>query len=223
MKRKFVRKVRFLSGFAVFLGGLWFLWDTPVIYPLKIFVVLLHEISHGIAALATGGSIERITLDAEQGGACYCSGGNAFFTLSAGYLGSLLWGGLIFSVARMKRVNTGWINSLIGVAVIVLSLMYIRSEFGLVFGLLFGVALILAAQKTGQAINRGVLFVLGLTSALYAILDIKGDVLDRPEALSDARMLAELTGIPALLWGIAWISVAVIYSLWLLYGAYEDA
>ena len=66
MKRKFVRKVRFLSGFAVFLGGLWFLWDTPVIYPLKIFVVLLHEISHGIAALATGGSIERITLDAEQ-------------------------------------------------------------------------------------------------------------------------------------------------------------
>ena len=172
MKRKFVRKVRFLSGFAVFLGGLWFLWDTPVIYPLKIFVVLLHEISHGIAALATGGSIERITLDAEQGGACYCSGGNAFFTLSAGYLGSLLWGGLIFSVARMKRVNTGWINSLIGVAVIVLSLMYIRSEFGLVFGLVFGVALILAAQKTGQAINRGVLFVLGLTSALYAILDI---------------------------------------------------
>ena len=81
----------------------------------------------------------------------------------------------------------------------------------------------MAAQKTGQAINRGVLFVLGLTSALYAILDIKGDVLDRPDALSDARMLAELTGIPALLWGIAWIAVAVTYSLWLLYGAYEDA
>jgi hypothetical protein len=71
--------------------------------------------------------------------------------------------------------------------------------------------------------NRGVLFVLGLTSALYAILDIKGDVLDRPEALSDARMLADLTGIPALVWGIAWISIAIIYSLWLLYGAYEEA
>ena len=123
----------------------------------------------------------------------------------------------------MKRVNTGWINSLIGVAVIVLSLMYIRSDFGLVFGVVFGVALFLVAQKTGPAVNRGVLFVLGLTSALYAILDIKGDVLDRPEALSDAQMLGDLTGIPALVWGIAWISIAIIFSLWLLYGAYEDA
>ena len=58
MKQKLVGKLRFLSGFAMFLGGLWFLWDTPLIYPLKIFVVLLHEISHGIVALATGGSIK---------------------------------------------------------------------------------------------------------------------------------------------------------------------
>jgi hypothetical protein len=101
--------------------------------------------------------------------------------------------------------------------------MYIRSDFGLVFGVIFGVALFLVAQKTGPAVNRGVLFVLGLTSALYAILDIKGDVLDRPEALSDAQMLGDLTGIPALVWGITWISIAIIFSLWLLYGAYEDA
>ena len=38
--------------------GVVLLWNTPVVAPLKIFVVLLHEISHGVAAVLTGGSIE---------------------------------------------------------------------------------------------------------------------------------------------------------------------
>ena len=85
------RRLMFLVGFALYFGTIWFLWDTPVLYPLKIFVVLLHEISHAMTAVATGGHIDRIALDPRQGGACYCPGGNAFLTLSAGYLGSLAW------------------------------------------------------------------------------------------------------------------------------------
>ena len=38
---------------------------------------MLHEISHGIASLATGGTIDKIVLDPYQGGACHCGGGNA--------------------------------------------------------------------------------------------------------------------------------------------------
>ena len=63
------RKLRFLAGFAVYFGALWLLWDTPVVYPLKIFVVLLHEASHGMVAVATGGSVHAITLNPQQGGA----------------------------------------------------------------------------------------------------------------------------------------------------------
>ena len=44
------------------------LWSTPVMVPLKIIVVLLHELSHGFAAVLTGGSIEQITISPEQGG-----------------------------------------------------------------------------------------------------------------------------------------------------------
>ena len=43
-------RFRFAIGFAAYFVALWLLWDTPVVYPLKIFVVLLHEVSHGIAA-----------------------------------------------------------------------------------------------------------------------------------------------------------------------------
>ena len=82
--------------------ALWLFWSTPIVYPVKIFVVLLHEISHAAMAVATGGTIQRIELSSLEGGACYCPGGNAFLTASAGYLGSSAWGGLMFTAARAR-------------------------------------------------------------------------------------------------------------------------
>jgi hypothetical protein len=217
------KKLRFLLGFALFFGVLWYLWETPVVYPLKIFVVLLHEVSHAMVSVATGGSVDRITLDPMQGGACHCPGGNAFLTLSAGYLGSLLWGGLMLSAARTSRVKSEWVNGLIGALVICLTLLYVRNGFGFAFGIMFGLAMIAVSQKLGDAVNRPLLLTLGLTSALYAILDIKSDILDRPEARSDAAMLAEITGIPTAFWGVLWIGAAIAFSAWLFRRAYREA
>jgi hypothetical protein len=223
MKAQTKRKILFLTGFAVYFSAIWYLWDTAAVYPLKIFVVLLHEISHGMVAVATGGVIERIVLDPNQGGACYCPGGNAFLTLSAGYLGSLAWGGLLVSAGQIKRVNSRWIIGAVGLLVVGLTLAYVRSTFGFWFGLAFGSVLLLGAIRLSKAINRGVLLTLGLTSCLYAILDIKSDILDRPELRSDAAMLSELTGIPTFLWGGLWITIAVLASGWLLQWSFRRA
>jgi len=223
MTKRSQRKLRFVAGFTLFFAALWFLWETPVVYPLKIFVVLLHEVSHAMVAVATGGSIDQITLDPMQGGACHCPGGNAFLTLSAGYLGSLVWGGLMLSAARSKRIKSEWVNGLIGTLVIGLTLLYVRNGFGFAFGILFGLAMIGASRKLGDGVNRPLLLTLGLTSSLYAILDIKSDVLDRPEVRSDAYMLAEITGVPTVVWGVLWIGVALALSFWLLRRAYQDA
>jgi hypothetical protein len=216
-------KLRFVFGFMLFFAALWLLWDTVLVYPLKIFVVLLHEMSHAVAAVATGGSIQRITLDPLQGGACYCPGGNALLTLSAGYLGSLLWGGLMISAARSKRIKTSLVNMLIGGLVIGLTALYVRNGFGIAFGVAFGLGMIAIARKLSATVNRSLLLTLGLTSALYAILDIKSDVIDRPELRSDAHMLAELTGVPTVAWGVIWIAAALAFSFWLLRRAYQDA
>ncbi len=223
MAKRSRSKLRFLAGFGLFFSVLWLLWETPVVYPLKIFVVLLHEVSHAMVAVATGGSIDRITLDPFQGGACHCPGGNAFLTLSAGYLGSLLWGGLMLSAARANRIKSEWVNGLIGALVIGLTVLYVRNGFGFAFGIIFGLAMIVVSRKLGDAVNRPLLLTLGLTSALYAILDIKSDVLDRPEVRSDAYMLAEITGVPTLAWGVLWIGAALGFSFWLLRRAYRDA
>ncbi len=217
------RKVRFLAGFAVYFGALWFLWDTPVVYPLKIFVVLLHEVSHALAAVVTGGSLERIVLDPNQGGATYTLGGSRFITLSAGYLGSLAWGGLMTEAARARRIPALWVNGLIGGLVVALTVLFVRSAFGVVFGVVFGVALMAVAGKLSDTLNRGLLLTLGLTSSLYAILDIKSDILDRPHLQSDAYMLAEITGVPTLAWGALWIGLALGVTALLFRRAYRQA
>jgi hypothetical protein len=202
----------FLAGFVAYFAVLWFLWDTMVVYPLQVFVVLLHEISHGIAAVATGGSIQKILLTPDQGGACLCPGGNAFVTLSAGYLGSLAWGVVMLLIATGRTFWHRIALGAIGAIVVGMSLLYVRSAFGFVFGLGFGVALVASAKYLGPVVQRAALTALGLTSCLYAILDIKSDIIDRPGLESDARMLAELTHVPTLVWGGVWITIALIIS-----------
>src|ERR1044071_4227352 len=110
------------------------LWNTPVVYPLQIFVVFLHEISHGLAAVLTGGSIERIVLSANEGGACYTRGGSRFLTASAGYLGSVLWGALFLVVGARTRADRALVCA-VGVFVAAITLLFVRSAFGFVYGL----------------------------------------------------------------------------------------
>ena len=125
--------------------------------------------------------------------------------------------------AQARRARPQLVNGVIGGAVVALTLMYVRSLFGLVFGLLFGAALVATSRYVPAIWNRRILLTLGLTSCLYAILDIKSDVLDRPQLESDAHMLAEMTGVPTLVWGFVWIALALLISFLLFRRAYQEA
>ena len=223
MRPRTRRRLKFVGGFVVYFSLLWTFWYTPLVYPLKIFVVLLHELSHALAIWATGGSVDSIVLDPRQGGATWGVGGNAFAALSAGYLGSLLWGTALVTAAHWKRVNARTITGVVGALVFALTLLYVRSDFGIVFGAVFGIALLVSAWHLPAVWNRGLVLVLGMTSCLYAVLDIKSDVLDRPYLPSDAAMLAEATGIPTLFWGLLWIGVALVVCARLFRWAWRQA
>src|SRR5690606_37272150 len=119
---------------------------------------------------------------------------------------SLLWGCALVVAAHLKKVHAGWVLAGIGALVLELTLLYLRGPFAVAFGVLFGAALLAAAWRLPELWNRRLVLVLGLTSCLYAVLDIKSDVLDRPTLPSDAAMLAELTGWPTLAWGVLWIA-----------------
>lgn len=189
------------------------LWNTYFVYPLKILVVFFHELSHGLAAIITGGSIEKIEVVAQEGGVCFTRGGSRFITLSAGYLGSLIFGGtILFLAARTSKDK--WISIVLGGILILVSLLYVRPliSFGFGFGMISGIVLIAIGVWLGEGINDYLLKLVGLTSCLYAVLDIKSDIIDRPHLRSDAVMLAELTHIPSIVWGVIWIGVALILS-----------
>lgn len=190
-----------------------FLWNSWVVYPLKVLVVFFHELSHGLAALLTGGSIVEIQLQKEQGGVCITRGGSRFVILTAGYLGSLVFGGTVLLLSA-RSPDDKTITGVLAAVLLLVTLLFVRPwfGFGMVFGLVAGGALVLAAAYLGKAANDWLLRVIGVVSCLYAVLDIKSDVLDRPEATSDAQMLAEHTGIPTLFWGLLWIAVALVLT-----------
>lgn len=210
MRTQNQRRLIFVAGFTVYFTLLWVLWPTLAVYPLKIFVVFLHELSHALAGVATGGHVDRITLSPQEGGATYVSGGIAFITLSTGYPGSLVWGLLLLLAADARPARARLVMSLLACTMLFATVMLVRSLFGFAFGLLFGFSLLLASRRLSAGGVRMSLTVLGLTSALYAVLDIRDDVLARPAMESDANMLAHMTGVPTVVWGVLWISVALV-------------
>lgn len=203
-----------LLGLVVVVGLLWHTW---AVYPLRILVVFFHELSHGLAAVVTGGEIVRIQVVAQEGGLCVTMGGSRFFTLSAGYLGSLVWGGAILLLAARTRLDRA-VSIALGAILLLTTLFFVRPfiGFGFLFGLGSGLALVSVGLFLPQGVNDYLLRFVGLTSCLYAVLDIKSDILDRPELRSDAVMLAEVTGIPSTVWGVLWIAVALVGSLYFL-------
>ena len=190
-------------------------WQTWFIYPLKLLVVFFHELSHGLAALATGGAIERIEMVAAQGGLCVTRGGSRFLVLVAGYLGSMLWGALLLVLAARTDLDRA-LTVLLGLLMTAVALLWVRPliGFGFAFCVLGGVLLVAAGATLPRGVNDAVLKLIGLVSCLYAVPDVVSDVLVRRHLRSDAVLLAELTGVPALAWGVLWIvaSLAVGFA-----------
>jgi hypothetical protein len=193
-----------LLGIAALLA-----WDTFLVYPFRLFVVLLHEVSHGLAAIATGGAIVSIGLTFDEGGVCLTRGGSPFLVLNAGYVGSLLWGAA-FLLLGGQRQRAQAVIGLVGAFTFVVTLVYVRTGFGLLYGLAAGLALLAVASRLRPAVSEVLLAAIGAMSCLYAVWDIASDVLLRRAAASDAAALARLTGIPALLWGAAWIAISLL-------------
>ena len=186
------------------------LWRFPVIVPLKILVVFLHEASHALAALGTGGSVEEISLSIQEGGHVISRGGSLFWIITAGYLGSLLFGVVLFLLA----LRTSWdrvVVAALGGLMLLLTLIYMREIFPIVFCLLTGAFLIALARFADARFSDLVLRVIGMTSMIYVPYDIFSDTLLRSGLMSDARIMAENIGGPTVFWGSLWLVISVVF------------
>jgi hypothetical protein len=209
--------LQILLTFAIF-----YFWGTPLIQPIKLLVVLLHEMSHGLMALASGGTVLEITITPEEGGACRSQGGNTLLIASAGYLGSMFFGGMVLRASRggsgMPVAYAFLTLILLGAAVTVLHDTYSRTfAFGLA-GLFIFLGLIAPA-----CVGSFGLRLLGTGSCLYALFDIYSDLLVAGSGNfeNDARTFSGLTGVPEDAVGMAWLIISLLFFVAILKASLE--
>lgn len=202
----------------------WLLWSTIWVAPLRILVVVFHELGHAAMAVLTGGEVEGIEVFANEGGVTRTRGGVAFLVMNGGYLGSLVAGVLL--LASVKRPGRGrYVASALGVMLLLVTLLWFRPvlSFGFFYAGIAGAGLLLLGAWGAPWLVDGFVRFLGLFSALYALVDIQDDVFrhglfggswyaDGP-IVTDAHLLAELTGIPSPVWGLGWIAAGLL-TLW---------
>ena len=189
--------------------AIFFLWSTPALYPLKLLIVFFHESSHALMTIATGGQVIELEIDRMQGGHVISAGGNRFITLTAGYLGSLIWGVVIYLLAVGSKYDKA-IMFCLGIIIMVVTTLFVRDLFAFGFGGLTGLFMILMGVKAPMQINDIILRVIGVTSMSYVPLDVYSDTIVRTSLRSDAFMLAEEFGGTTVLWGTIWLLVSVV-------------
>lgn len=181
---------------------LFLLWNTPVVIPLKILVVFLHELAHAVATVLTGGSVVDLSISPQQGGHVISRGGNRFITLSAGYLGSLLIGITLLMIALRTNADRAVLTLLV-------ALLYVRDWFALFFCAATGLGMLAIARYLSRPVNDMILRVIGLSSIIYVPYDIFDDTIRRSGVRSDAYMLAEKFGGPTMFWGALWLVLSL--------------
>jgi hypothetical protein len=207
---------------------LWFVPFAEILtYPFRIFVTFIHEGGHAIAALLTGNSVESLSIATNASGETYTTQGGTIsqmFIASAGYLGSMAFGALLLVLIR-KAIAARVV--LIGSAALVFALTLIYGlikpavsgvvssalPFTILAGTLLSVGLVLVARYASARVATFFVSLLAVQCVLNALLDLKTVFfLSSPFAPSvptDAVNMAVATGIPALVWAVIWIGLAV--------------
>jgi len=196
-------------------------------YPFRIFVTFIHEGGHALAALLTGNSVESLSVAMNASGETYTTKGgliSQIFISSAGYIGSMAFGALLLILIR-KAVAARIVLLSCGILIFALTMIYgfikpifwINAWSGIPFtlfaGLIISASLILIARFASAKVATFFVSFLAVQSVLNALFDLKTVFLlsssfGQPVA-TDAVNMENATGIPAILWTIIWIGLAL--------------
>ena len=133
--------------------------------------IAFHEFGHAFAAILTGGKVESISLDPNEGGVTHMRGGKQAITLPAGYLGSSIIGALLI-FAGFNIVASKVASFILG-ACFLLTLWWARKDWLTIVTILLAVGLLVACWfiANAQPLRFVVLFI-GVMSSLYSAWDI---------------------------------------------------
>ncbi|HLU48918.1 MAG TPA: M50 family metallopeptidase, partial [Planctomycetota bacterium] len=156
------------------------------------------------------------TLD--EGGACETEGGNVLLIVSAGYLGSMLFGGMLLYLSRFRDFVPLIFGLLTAVMVSAVATV-LDPDFARTFAIVLAGAFVGLGFIAPPSFGTFALRVLGTVSCLYSIFDIYWDVLAERRSFAlenDATVFASLSGTDPKLIGMLWLVVCIVYFLFVL-------
>jgi hypothetical protein len=176
-------------------------WHAFWLAPLRLLVVLFHELGHAAAATLTGGEVIRIALDVHGGGRTEFAGGWPLVVLNAGYLGSLLAGlGLLRAADGAGRVACVSLG-----AALLLCVAWMPFSLGLVYTGIVGFGFVALGWSAPPAVCAWTLRGIGVFSVAYALVDARDDA-----GRGDAALLAAQTGVPSVVWTASWLVLGAV-------------
>ena len=206
-----------LLALAIALIVLWQVpWLSWLVYPFRLFGTFVHELSHGLAALATGGHFQRFSVQPDLSGLAWSAGGVRMIVTSAGYIGSAIFGGILIALhARWLSARTMLYAMTIVFAL--LCLLFVRNLFGIASALALTAALLFATLKLPEAWRDSLLKVLALQlildgySSLFTVFQLSREGVSQ----TDAYTMSQLTWLPASAWAVIWMltSTAILVGV----------
>ncbi len=188
--------------------------QIPIIsIPLNWLETYFHEISHGLAAIFTGGDIIRIQLFTNGAGECITRGGLAFFISFFGYAGATIWGWFIYKLAHSHQ-RVAQIFSAIMIFLLLASIvLWSRDLLTIIIILTLAVMFVLVIKLRRLYYLQILLKFFGLSILLNSLFS--PTYLFDGRELGDGAALASMTLIPEVVWVLLWCFIAVlaIYSL----------
>ncbi|MGE0786360.1 MAG: M50 family metallopeptidase [Sandaracinaceae bacterium] len=189
------------------------------LYPLTLFATWVHEMGHGLTALVLGGSFDRLEIYASAGGLAFTTSGDGWpraLVSMGGLLGPPLLGAMILATSRGPRRASIVLWAVAG-AMILSTVIWVRSLTGLVVVPSVAVAIALLAYKGWDAVRHLVAQFLGVVLGLDTVSRI--DYLFTEHAViggqarpSDVANIASEVGGHYPLWGalLAAISLSLL-------------
>lgn len=173
-----------------------------ILYPIRLFVTFLHEFGHAAGALITGGAVEYIAIEPNSAGVTSTFNGNRSVILMGGYIGSAIFGNLLFYIGARRHK---WVRPtlvLVISAMLITGFIWYNTLFTTAVLCGFSALLFIVGFKTNY--GREILMLLGLASIIYIIQDFNvGPSSDL------AQMERELKYISAKIWMYIWLGIVL--------------
>ncbi|QUN04529.1 M50 family metallopeptidase [Shewanella yunxiaonensis] len=172
-----------------------------------------HELSHGIAAIISGGVVSHIRLFPDGSGLCFSQGGWPVLIGFSGYTGAALWGALLFLMSCLRSgIRQSYLA--LGIVVLLTLLLWARDILSIAIMASLAVLFLLPLKLTYNTLLRGSLRLVALIVMLNALASPA--VLLGLGQRGDASLLADLTMIPSVIWVMLWFAVGLgaLYLCW---------